>query len=125
MDEETLPSKQKIIYIAVGTTNPSKISAVKSAFKESFPSTVDIVITTHSVSSMVPAQPIGNEQTKEGAKNRAIAAFKDSNNADFGVGLEGGVTYSDCGNDIWCMAWMAIVSNGSDWECRASDDNAT
>jgi len=121
MEGQTSPT-QKSICIAVGSTNPSKISSVEIAFKQSFPSNINIIITTHSVPSNVSDQPVGDKETKEGAKNRAMAAFHQSQKADFGVGLEGGIEYSDDG--IWCMAWMAIVSNGSDWECKASDDNA-
>jgi len=82
--------------ILVGSKNPVKINAVKEAFSLYFD---NIKIESISVPSRVSDQPI-NEETYEGAKNRAIELQKINTvknlNADFFVGIEGGIqqTYS-------------------------------
>jgi len=109
----------KQIRIAVGTTNPCKITAVKNSFSETFPSH-EIIIVAHSVPSGVADQPFGDEETKLAARNRARgaydAALKDGC-VDFGVGLEGGIeiiTDSLGGKELWCMAFMSIIGTTSD-----------
>jgi len=60
------------------------------------------------VDSEVSSQPMSDEETIKGAKTRALKAIE-SLNADFGVGLEGGLHkigehWFDCG-------WMVIIDN--------------
>ena len=128
-------SKPIQLHIAVGSTNPVKINAVKLAFQQTFSSQtnsnsnsngIQIVTSSYNVSSGVPDQPMGDIETKLGAKNRAEAAYKQAlqesshpnNNhhhnygpPDFSVGLEGGCEESD--GILWCMAWMAILGSDS------------
>jgi inosine/xanthosine triphosphatase len=77
--------------ILVGSKNPVKINAVKEAFSLYFE---NIVVESISVPSNVPDQPI-NEETYEGAKNRATELqnvnLEKNLNADFFVGIEGGI----------------------------------
>lgn len=93
--------------IIVASKNPVKISATKSAFERMFPNekfTVDGV----SVDSGVPDQPFSEEQTLEGAMNRANNAKKANPDADFYVGMEGGlIKYKD---ELRSIAWMYIIS---------------
>ncbi len=72
--------------VAVGSTNPVKIEAVKEAFTLAF-GKVEVI--SLEVSSGVPDQPFGAEVVR-GAMNRAREALSKSD-ADFGVGIEGGV----------------------------------
>lgn len=58
------------------------------------------------VPSGVPEQPIGDEQTRQGALNRARTALKDAQ-ADLAIGLEGGVVYMPHG--VFTMGWVAII----------------
>jgi len=119
------------IRIAVGSGNPCKIEAVRSAFVQTFsalPVTVGIKISSHDVESGVSDQPFGDDETKLGAMNRAKAAWAsaekgDSQPPDFAVGLEGGVeegpefpngSGGGGANILWCMAWMAVVGSDSD-----------
>lgn len=74
--------------IAVGSTNPAKTSAVKAMCERAFPGCTVIGV---EVPSGVPEQPIGEEQTSTGARNRARAALGTVAGARMGVGLEGGV----------------------------------
>jgi len=77
--------------ILVGSKNPVKIEAVIESFSHYFKNIEAIGI---SVKSNVPDQPINN-QTFEGAKNRALElqTINESKNlnAQFFVGIEGGI----------------------------------
>jgi inosine/xanthosine triphosphatase len=76
--------------VIIASKNPVKINAVKQGFKKMFPNTefefIDI-----SVSSEVSDQPFGNDEIFQGAFNRATNAKKEVSNADYWVGVEGGI----------------------------------
>lgn len=80
-----------MVKILVGSKNPVKIESVKEAFSHYFDNVEVIGV---KVNSNVPDQPI-NEQTFDGAKNRALELKKkndeESIDADFFVGIEGGI----------------------------------
>lgn len=67
--------------------------------------------------SGVPDQPMGDEETKQGAKNRAEAALAAVPNASFGAGLEGGLSKYDAAygeanagrSGMEVFAWMAVT----------------
>jgi non-canonical (house-cleaning) NTP pyrophosphatase len=126
------------VRVAVGSTNPCKIEAVRKAFRQVFSSEDDvkIEITSHSVPSGVADQPFGDGETREGAKNRALAAYNDAcsearkrndedNIPDFAVGLEGGLekVAHEKGEELWCMAWMVIVGSNSTRCTSAKDED--
>lgn len=71
--------------VLVGSKNPVKLQAVKEAFSKFFD---DVQVKARSVESGVPDQPFGDD-TFRGARNRALALQDEE--ADFYVGLEGGV----------------------------------
>ncbi|WP_342543229.1 DUF84 family protein [Paenisporosarcina sp. FSL H8-0542] len=73
--------------IAIGTKNQAKVNAVENICS-SLLENVDFF--SVSVPSNVSDQPIGDEETLLGAKNRAWLAFKESQ-AEISFGLEGGV----------------------------------
>ena len=77
--------------ILVGSENPVKLEAVKESFERYFNK---IEVLGYKVASAVPDQPIEFE-TYIGAENRAkeLSALNDENNinADFFVGIEGGI----------------------------------
>ncbi len=80
-----------MIKILVGSKNPVKISSVETAFSKYFDK---VEVSGFDVDSKVSAQPV-NEETFEGAKNRALALLQknmnDKLNADYFVGIEGGI----------------------------------
>jgi inosine/xanthosine triphosphatase len=84
--------------IAVGSGNPVKRDAVQEALPEA---TVESV----TVESGVSEQPWGDDETIEGARNRAERALGDEN--DLGVGLEGGVEEHDSG--LFLIMWAAAT----------------
>lgn len=93
----------------VGSTNPVKINAVKNAVSEKYPEAKIIGL---EVASDIKVQPMSDEETKQGAINRAKNALHDGL-ADhkieevLGVGLEGGVTEID--SQLWSTVWVAVV----------------
>jgi len=90
--------------IAVGSTNPVKLAAVRAVLGALAPSAT---IASVAVASTVPDQPFGDDETIRGAVARASAA-RVALSADLGVGLEGGVVEEGDGSMRTC-AWAAIV----------------
>ena len=93
--------------ILVGSKNPVKIDAVREAFAFYFDS---VILQGISVESHVSDQPI-NEETFIGAENRAKELQKINNekllNADFFVGIEGGI--QELYNKWFAFGCMCII----------------
>ncbi|MCH8050148.1 DUF84 family protein [Patescibacteria group bacterium] len=86
--------------VAVGSKNPVKIEAVRLAFKTAWPRE-EWAVEGIEVDSGVPDQPMSDEESICGARNRAQRSLE-ALQADFGVGLEGGLQkisefWFDCG----------------------------
>ena len=93
--------------IAVGSTNPVKVTAVRTTITRVWP---EAEITAVSVPTGVSEMPMTDAETIAGARNRAIAAC-DQINADFGIGLEGGVHPN--GTGLYLHGWVvAVDKNG-------------
>lgn len=92
--------------VAVGSKNPVKIAAVKEAFEKVFPEE-QWEVEGIEVSSGVPDQPMSDEESITGARNRANRSLKDLN-ADYGVGLEGGLQEI---NGLWFDNGWIVVMN--------------
>jgi len=90
--------------VAVGSKNPVKIEAVKLAFEKVFPKE-HWDVEGADVASGVSDQPMSDEESIRGARARAQKA-RDALNADFGVGLEGGL--QQIGNDWFDCGWISI-----------------
>lgn len=94
--------------VAVGSTNPVKLAAVRAVLGALAPSaTVDGV----AVASGVPDQPVSDAQTIDGATNRARAA-QAALDADLGVGIEGGVVETPTG--MRTCAWAVVATRAGD-----------
>jgi inosine/xanthosine triphosphatase len=93
--------------VAVGSTNPVKIQAVKQAFKKIWPDD-NWLVQGISVSSGVSAQPMSDQESIQGAKNRAIAA-KDALKFHWGVGVEGGI--QQINTDWFDCGWIAVINH--------------
>ena len=100
-----MPTPFDFARIAVGSTNPVKVGAVR-AVMERLGGAGDV--SGVSVPSGVPDQPWGDEETIRGALARARAA-RALSDADLGVGIEGGVVEGENGTVRTC-AWAAVVS---------------
>jgi len=117
--ENGASESKRILKIAVGSSNPAKIRAVEQAFlhaiqRSAHPDT-KVQIQGFGVASGVPDQPFGDEETCQGAKNRAKSAFaayrkEHGSPPHMAVGLEGGLERRKVSNrtDLYCMAWMAV-----------------
>lgn len=91
--------------IAVGSTNPVKVTAVSQIFLRVWPNAEVVSV---SVPSGVTEMPLTDEETRVGARNRAMAA-REAVGADFGVGLEGGVQTEPFG--LVLHGWVVIVDD--------------
>lgn len=76
------------MIIAVGSTNPTKLTPVKAVFESHFK---DVEIKGISVASGVAEQPMSIDEMYKGALNRAQNALKETKGAQYGVGIEGGL----------------------------------
>ena len=102
--DQTLPLLSAIRSIAVGSTNPVKVSAVRAVLAPLAPrARVDSV----AVASTVSDQPVGDDETIRGALARASAA-REALGAELGVGIEGGVVEQPDGGMRTC-AWAVVV----------------
>lgn len=89
--------------IAVGSTNPVKVTAVRLTVERIWPEAEVHAIT---VPSGVSAMPMSDAETIAGARNRAIAA-RQQLDADLGIGLEGGVHPEPFG--LMLQGWVVVV----------------
>lgn len=90
--------------VIVGSSNPAKIGAVEEGLMKLFPKAKFSGI---EVESGVAKQPMSDEETLRGARNRARAVLT-ATDADVAVGLEGGVMETNEGmmNVVWCVILM-------------------
>jgi inosine/xanthosine triphosphatase len=91
--------------IAVGSKNPVKLAAARAVATRLVS---QVTVEAAEVPSGVPDQPFGDDETIRGALARARAA-REMLDADFGIGLEGGVVEMADGTMRTC-AWAAVVS---------------
>lgn len=94
------------LRIAVGSQNQAKNKAVTSAFQRAFPKTI-IETRGFDVPSGIADQPTTDEESIQGALNRAHGALAKLASANYGVGLEGN-TVTVAGT-MYLHGWVAIV----------------
>ena len=94
------------VKVIVASRNPAKLRAVEDAFRRYFPGE-DPEFVPVAVRSGVGDQPTSDEETRSGARNRAKLAQMLHPEADFCVGLEGGVEF--IGSQLMAFAWMAVL----------------
>lgn len=92
--------------IVVASRNPVKLDAAAQGFRLAFGQQPEIV--GIAVPSGVADQPMTDEETLQGALNRVAAAKKRIAEADFWVGIEGGVHPS--GGLLEAFAWVVVAS---------------
>lgn len=96
------------LLVVVASKNPVKLGAAQAGFQRMFPS-ASFEFQTVSVPSGVSDQPFTEKETLDGALNRARAARELHPDADYTIGLEGGVDDEVFKGQILAFAWMAIV----------------
>lgn len=101
----------------MGSNNPVKVGAVLEAFIKYWP---NCEVSGIEVESGVGSQPMSELETMNGARQRAYAALKTDSSAEYGVGLEGGVTELNStspsyrgmhsgGGKLYECAWVCVV----------------
>ncbi len=113
------------MIVFVGSTNPVKINAVKLALSPRFE---EAEVIGSDVPTGVREQPISDEETREGAMNRAKSALdhglknlaKETANKEeiyLGIGLEGGVSIEKGEKDkkMWETVWVALIDCESNY----------
>lgn len=110
--------------IFVGSTNPVKINAVQQAAIDHWP---DLKVQGFATKSGINEQPLTDEETRQGALNRAQGALAEgldtvTNPAKpiLGIGLEGGV-FTDDDQQMWSTVWAVVVdSDGKVFEANGA-----
>ena len=92
--------------VVVASTNAAKIEAAKLGFASAFPGQ-PFEFEGVKTASGVSEQPLTDGETKRGARNRAANARALRPDADFWVGMEGGVEETPEG--LAERAWMAVI----------------
>ena len=93
--------------VIVGSKNPVKIECVRQAFTAVWPDE-EWVVEGIEVDSGVSDQPMTVEESITGARNRAKQSIK-FENADFGVGLEGGL--EEYKGKWYDTGWIVVINN--------------
>lgn len=91
--------------IIVASTNPVKINSTLLAFQKMFP---EIIFHAEGIAvpSNVSDQPMTDKETFTGALNRVNNAMEKEKNADYWVGIEGGIEEKQ--NEMEAFAWIII-----------------
>jgi inosine/xanthosine triphosphatase len=92
--------------IIVASTNPVKIQAALTGFQQMFP--LDSFIAQGvAAPSGVSVQPMTDEETLQGAMNRAANARRAEPYAAYWVGIEGGCEEKH--GELWTYAWVVVL----------------
>ncbi|MCJ8167412.1 inosine/xanthosine triphosphatase [Pontibacter sp. E15-1] len=95
--------------VVVASLNPVKVQAALEGIRRMFPEESFEAI-PRSVPSNVAEQPMTDTETLTGAVNRVNNAFDTHPDADFWVGIEGGVAGMD--GELTAFAWVVVRSGG-------------
>lgn len=93
-----------MLKVIVASKNTVKLSAAQLGFEKMFPGQPREFLGV-SVPSGVADQPMTDEETLQGAKNRLRAARESQPDADFWVGIEGGCASHQ--GKLLAFAWVA------------------
>lgn len=97
--------------IVVASRNPVKLNAAREAFSAVYPDR-KLEVAGVDVDSGVGDRPDSDAKTRDGARARALQARAAEPDADFWVGLEGGVDVFD--DQLMAFAWMAVKGRQGD-----------
>ena len=95
--------------IVIASTNPVKKNSIEKAMKKLLPEhTINWI--QKDVPSGVNAQPMTDEETLLGAQNRVKKIRQLVTEADYWIGIEGGVDF-DKNGEMMAFAWV-VIDNG-------------
>ncbi len=98
-----------MLQIIVASKNPVKIEAAVRGFAEMFPD-VDFETSGISLSSDISDQPMSDTETLRGAIGRVRNASRAMRDADYWIGIEGGVAHQHGNGTLECFAWVTVAS---------------
>lgn len=103
--------------LIVASKNPVKVEAALEGFQSMFP---EESFETEGISadSGVSDQPLTDEETLRGAENRAKHAKVLFPEADFWIGIEGGL--EEIGSKHWAFAWVCVLSHTKEGKARSA-----
>lgn len=93
--------------IAVGSSNPAKIESVHLAMDQLG---IQAIISGNEVQSGVSQQPLSDNETIQGALNRAksLRSLEEGNFFDYLIGLEGGIVETPFG--MFVCNWGVVIN---------------
>lgn len=91
------------LLVAIGTKNKAKTAAIQNIVNQYF---ADVHYMQVAAASNVSEQPFSNDETRQGAINRALNTLEETK-ADLNFGLEGGV--HEIGDEMYCTNWGAVA----------------
>lgn len=94
-------------HIVLASKNPVKIRATLTGFQQMFPE-ASFRVSPVSVALSVSQQPLSSAETLQGALERARQALVALPEADYGVGIEGGI--EDHGSEMSAFAWIVVLA---------------
>lgn len=97
----------QVITVIVGSKNPVKVNAIKSAFQTYYPD-YDIQCSGMHAPSLVSEQPMTSQETRDGTVNR-LRYCQTNESADFYAAIEGGVDLFEDGAATF--AFVAIAND--------------
>jgi len=111
-----LPTEKRTLYTELSTggalkkvivvsTNPVKIEAAQIGFAKMFPNE-NFDVQGISAPSEVSDQPMSSNETLMGARNRAENVSKLATEADYWIGIEGGI--EDTNEELEVFAWVVV-----------------
>ncbi len=103
-------------HIIVASQNPVKLQAVTQGYASLFPDETQSVEGV-SVDSGVSAQPFSDQETLQGARQRAENARVLQPEADLWIGIEGGI--ADEG-DMAAFAWVVVLSTSREGKAKTA-----
>lgn len=112
---------EAIKKVAIWTTNPVKVNAVKNVFKSL--GKWDIEFVSISAPSWVSDQPIWDEETIKWAYNRAKYCLDNLNDIDIAFGLEWSVNFLNINWEEKCFLFGWTVAIDRDWNVGYGSGN--
>ena len=102
--------------IVIASKNPVKVRAARQAFERVL-SPPELEVRTVSVPSGVSRQPFSDHETLRGATQRAQNAAREVPDADFWVGIEGGIAEEE--GELAAFAWVYVLGQHQTGKSRS------
>lgn len=101
--DTAVPTSKSLVI--VGSKNPVKLACTEDAFSAAF--STEFLVNGVNAASLVSDQPVGDGETLLGAINRATNSRIAFPEADYWVGIEGGVGRDEFG--MTAFAWIYVL----------------